>query len=73
LITFVLVNVVLLVINLIADPQQLWVYWVTLIWGAVLVIQAINTFTIRDSFLGDEWEKNQLKKMMDDDEEDEEE
>ena len=75
LITFILVNVLLLVINLVADPHALWFYWVTLIWGVILIIQAFNTFTIRDGFLGEEWEKKQLKKMMSDeeDEDDEEE
>lgn len=73
LITFILVNIVLLVINLIANPENLWFFWVTLIWGLILIVQAFNTFTIRDSFLGDEWERKQLKKMLQEDEEEEEE
>ncbi len=73
LITFILVNVLLLAINLIVDPQSLWFYWVALIWGVILIVQAFNTFTIRDSFLGDEWEQKKLKKMMKDEEDDEEE
>ncbi|MFZ0565526.1 MAG: 2TM domain-containing protein [Chlamydiales bacterium] len=62
--TFVFVNVLLLIINLIASPQNLWFYWVTLIWGIILLVQAFNIFTIRDKFLGDEWEKKKIKEIV---------
>ncbi|MCH9609492.1 MAG: hypothetical protein S4CHLAM45_10140 [Chlamydiales bacterium] len=65
LITFVIVNLILLGINLITDPQNLWFYWITIIWGIVLIIQAINTFTLKNPVLGDEWEERKIKKMMD--------
>ncbi|MCH9626423.1 MAG: hypothetical protein S4CHLAM2_00450 [Chlamydiales bacterium] len=64
LVTFVLINLLLIVINLIASPESLWFYWVTLIWGFVLVAQAFNTFTIKDRFLGDEWEKKKVDELM---------
>jgi Na+/melibiose symporter-like transporter len=63
-ITFVLVNLLLLIINLITSPHNLWFYWVTLIWGVILIIQAINLFTIRDHFLGEEWEKKKIQDLM---------
>jgi protein-S-isoprenylcysteine O-methyltransferase Ste14 len=65
LITFVVVNILLLVINFITNPHSLWFYWVTLIWGAVLVIQAINLFTIRDRFLGAAWEEKKTRELLD--------
>ncbi len=64
-ITFVLVNILLLVINLVTNPHNLWFYWVTLIWGAILIIQAINIFTIRDRFLGEEWEERKTRELLD--------
>lgn len=64
-ITFVLVNVLLLVINFVTNPDHLWFYWVTLIWGVVLFIQAINIFTIRDRFLGEEWEERKTRELLD--------
>lgn len=63
-ITFILVNILLVIINLISNPHHLWFYWVTLIWGFVLVIQAFNTFTIRDKFLGEEWEEKKVQDLM---------
>lgn len=65
LITFIVVNIVLIVINLITNPYHLWFYWVTIIWGCILIVQAINTFTIRDRFLGEEWEERKIKEIMD--------
>jgi Na+/melibiose symporter-like transporter len=66
-ITFVLVNLLLLVLNLLSNPHKLWFYWVTLIWGVVLIIQAINVFTIRDRFLGEEWEERKIRELMEKD------
>ena len=63
-ITYILVNLLLLVINLISDPQSLWFYWVTIIWGIVLIFQAFNTFTIKNRFLGEEWEKKKIDELM---------
>ena len=63
LITFFLVNILLLIINLIFDPLNLWFYWVAGIWGIVIVVQAFNTFTLRDSFLGDKWEEKKIKEI----------
>jgi|ERR1700733_4802754 len=67
LITFVWVNILLLVINLVTSPFSLWFYWVTIIWGVVLIFQALKTFTIRDRFLGEEWEKKKTRELLDKD------
>ncbi len=64
LVTFVLINLLLILINLISSPESLWFYWVTLIWGFVLIAQAFNTFTIKDRFLGDEWEKKKVDELL---------
>lgn len=41
---FLIVNLALLVINLIASPGTLWFYWVTVFWGIGLAIDALDTF-----------------------------
>jgi len=65
LITYILVNLLLLVINLVSSPNSLWFYWVAIIWGFVIIVQAFNTFTIKDRFLGDEWEQKKIDELMD--------
>lgn len=63
LITFFLVNVLLLIINLLFDRHNLWFYWVAGIWGIVIIVQAIKTFSLQDSFLGDAWEKKKIEEL----------
>lgn len=66
-VTFFFVNILLVVINLWTNPHNLWFYWVTIIWGIVLIAQAFNLFTIRDHFLGDEWEKKKINELLEKD------
>jgi hypothetical protein len=70
-ITFVWVNILLLIINFITSPRNLWFYWVTIIWGFVLIIKAINLFSIRDHLLGEEWEKRKIDEIVNKDKRDE--
>lgn len=62
--TYIAINLLLIVINLLSSPDTLWFYWVTLIWGVGMIVQAFNTFTIRDKFLGEEWEKKKVKDLL---------
>jgi two-component system LytT family sensor kinase len=64
LLSYLFVNILLIIINLLTDPHDLWFFWVTLIWGAILIIQALNTFTIRDRFLGEEWEERKVNEIL---------
>lgn len=70
LIIFAVVMAVLVLFNLWKEPENMWSLWIGLIWGIVLIIQAFSLFTIRDSFLGSDWEEKTIKKMMDKDQED---
>ncbi len=63
-ITFFLINILLAAINLIASPDNLWFYWVTLIWGIALILQGIKLFTIKDQLLGEDWEKKKIKELL---------
>lgn len=65
LLTFFFVNILLLVINLLFNPHNLWFYWVTIIWGIVLIFEAIKIFTLKNRFLSDEWEQKKIKELMD--------
>jgi len=33
LITYLVVNLILLIINLVTSPDKLWFYWVAIFWG----------------------------------------
>ena len=64
LITYVAVNICLIVINLITSPDSLWFYWVTIFWGISIVLHASKVFILKGKFLGKGWEEKKIKEMM---------
>jgi hypothetical protein len=53
---YAVVNAILIVVNVVASPNFLWFYWVTIFWGVGLIFHAIDVYTYRDRFFGI-WEK----------------
>lgn len=68
LLSYAVMNLVLLIINLITSPGSLWFYWVTVFWGIGVLIHASNTFVLKGKFLGEDWEEKKIKKIMEKDE-----
>jgi hypothetical protein len=64
LFTYVAVNLLLIVINLITSPDSLWFYWVTIFWGIAIVLHASKVFILKGKFLGKEWEEKKINEMM---------
>ncbi|MFH1950375.1 MAG: 2TM domain-containing protein [Pseudomonadota bacterium] len=64
LLTYVGVNVLLIIINLITSPGSLWFYWVTIFWGIGIVLHASKVFIVKGKFLGKEWEDKKIKEIM---------
>jgi hypothetical protein len=63
-ITYVLVNLMLIVINLVSSPDDLWFYWVTIGWGIGLAIHAFVVFGSNRPF-GPEWEERKIQEELD--------
>ena len=64
LITYITINIILIIINLVTSPDSLWFYWVTIFWGIGIVLHAANVFIFKGKFLGREWEKKKIKELM---------
>jgi len=64
LITYTVINVLLIIINLITSPGSLWFYWVTIFWGIGVLLHASKVFILKGKFLGEEWEKKKIKEIM---------
>ncbi len=64
LMTYVAVNILLIVINLITSPDRLWFFWVTIFWGIGIVLHASRVFILKGKFLGKEWEEKKIKEIM---------
>jgi Na+/melibiose symporter-like transporter len=65
LMTYLIINVVLVIINLVTNPDHLWFYWVTIFWGIGMLFHAMSVFLGKGQLLGREWEEKQIKKIMD--------
>jgi hypothetical protein len=59
--TYVGVNVMLILINLITSPHELWFYWVTIFWGIAVTWHAIKIFG--KGHFDREWEERKVKEM----------
>jgi len=64
LVTYAVINVVLIIINLVTSPGSLWFYWVTIFWGIAVLLHASRVFVLRGKFLGEEWEQKKIKEIM---------
>jgi transcriptional regulator with XRE-family HTH domain len=63
LIRYGLIMLLLLAINLIVSPHNLWVVWPALGWGLFLLVKGLGLFfTVRP--FGLEWEKRQINKRL---------
>jgi len=63
LLTYVLVNVALLVLNLITSPESLWFYWPLFGWGVGVLAHAASVFGPRRLW-GQELEERKIKELM---------
>lgn len=60
---YVVVISVLALVNLIAHPSKLWVFWPAFAWGVGVLAHAAATFEFIP-FFGAEWERKQIEKQL---------
>lgn len=67
LVSFIVINLVLYVVNLVTYPNDFWFdywfYWQLLIWGVGLVFHGIIVFYSLP-FFGKDWEERKVKQFM---------
>ena len=64
LLTYVLILIFFLVINLKYTPKYLWFFWPMLGWGIGLLFHGLKAFNYTP-FLGKGWEQRKIKEFMD--------
>ena len=62
--SYLVVNTILIIINLVTSPNALWFYWVTIFWGIGIVFHAVNVFILKGKYLGKDWEQKKIKELM---------
>ena len=65
LIGYVVVNVILFIIDFLTSPGDWWFYWVTLIWGVLIIAHAVRVFAFRSGLGSKKWEEDKIKEIMD--------
>jgi len=64
LVSYIVVNVALVIINLLTSTEYLWFIWPLIGWGIGLVIHAFSVF---GGFWGKSWEERKIKEIMEKD------
>lgn len=64
--TYIGINVVLFLINLITAPGVWWFYWVTVFWGIAVIMHAVSTFGT-NRIMSKDWEDRKIKELLDKD------
>jgi cell division protein FtsW (lipid II flippase) len=63
LMSYIVINIVLIIINLVVDPHNLWFYWVLIFWGIGVLFQAVRTFGPGRKF-DKSWEDKKVKEYL---------
>ncbi len=69
LISYIVVNVFLAIINLLTTPGFWWFLFVTFFWGIGLVAHGLSVFSRRGLF-SKEWEDRKIKEYMEEEDKD---
>jgi len=64
--TYLIVNSIFFLINMLSSPDDLWVLYPVIGWGFCLTIHAIETFGVFKNF-DEEWEERKTKELMETD------
>lgn len=67
LITYLAVNILLIIVNLLTSSDKLWFYWVTIFWGFGIVLHASKVFVLKDRWFGQDWEERKIREIMEKD------
>ena len=61
--SYIFVNIVLVVVNLVTSPDHLWFYWPLLWWGLGVLFHGLKVFEVLPNF-GKDWEERKIKELM---------
>jgi uncharacterized integral membrane protein len=65
LVSYILVNLLLFLINIMTSPDVLWFFWPLFGWGIGIVMHGLFVFGF-GNWLGQEWEEKKVEEIMND-------
>ena len=63
LVTYILINTMLFLLNIMTSPNVLWFYWPLLGWGIGIAMHAFYVFGFGRWF-GSDWKEKKIKEIM---------
>lgn len=63
-ITFVMTNILVIGLNILTQPTNLWFYWVTIPWIGVLIGHFFYVYDIDSMIFDRSWEEKSIEKVM---------
>ena len=63
LISYLVINIILVIINYVTTPNHWWFYWVTIFWGLAILLHAVRVF-VTGNKLSKEWEEKKIDEEM---------
>ncbi|SMO37019.1 2TM domain-containing protein [Saccharicrinis carchari] len=64
LVSYIVVNTILVIMNLVWTPEYLWFIWTTLGWGVGIIFHAVSVY---GNLWGKAWEERKIREIMDKD------
>ena len=64
LISYIVVNIGLVIVNLMTSPNHLWFYWPLLWWGMGVIFHGLRVFKCMP-FVTKDWEEKKIREFMD--------
>ncbi|RDW19747.1 2TM domain-containing protein [Oceanobacillus chungangensis] len=68
LLSYILVNIMLFIINMVTDASHWWFIYPLMGWGIGLIAHALSVYS--DGFMGADWEERKIKEYMEKDKRD---
>lgn len=63
LVSYIIVNIGLLILNLLTSPEYLWFFWPLLGWGLGVLFHGMKVFNYMP-FLGVDWEEKKIQEFI---------
>lgn len=62
--SYIVVNVILTIVNLIFTPEYMWFLWVILFWGIGVLVDFLKAYVIMDKFDSEEYRERKIQEEM---------
>lgn len=63
LVSYIVVNLGLMILNLMTSPEHLWFFWPMFGWGIGVMFHAMKVFNFTP-FVGKDWEERKIRQFM---------